>query len=253
MSIRCLPGFAVLGLTCLLTSLASAETEGAAPTGESQPPPPPPAYQQQQPGKIDLSTPPPAPIGRRTKRHDGFYLRMNLGVGGMITKVEYEPALLFDEVDVSGGGGTFGLMLGGTLDHVVLGGGFWLNSAPDPKVEYAGFEGESSGNTLNMFLVGPFIDWYPDLHGGFHLGGAIGWAGVVITDDSEEENLAESAGGGAGLFVGYDWFVADEWSLGVLGRFTAASTTGDRNETQDNIDVTVRTQAFSVEFTALFH
>ncbi len=65
-------------------------------------------------------------------------------------------------------------------------------------------------DSLGAVVVGPFLDWYPNPTSGFHLGGMFGVAALGLQGDDNEM----SVGVGATLSAGYDFWVANQWSIG---------------------------------------
>jgi hypothetical protein len=122
--------------------------------------------------------------------------------------------------------------IGGTAaPGLVLGGGIYTASmvtgsfSPDEGVTVPD---ELDPERRDFQVVGPFIDWYPNPSKGLHLQAAIGFASIQSGWGSERSEPEYAAyGGGVMLGVGYEWFVADEWSLGVMGRITGAVVTGE--------------------------
>src|SRR5690606_9919678 len=130
-----------------------------------------------QPARIDLSTPPPPPAVQRTHHvHDGFYTRLSLGVGSL--------GLDFDDdgsrnVDLDGSGLAFSadIMIGGSPSPGVAIGGALLGTASfSLELEQ---NGRSVGDRdVGMVILGPFIDGFPNPKQGWHIGGAVGVAGM---------------------------------------------------------------------------
>jgi hypothetical protein len=82
---------------------------------------------------------------------------------------------------------------------------------------------DTSGN-LNAFgVLGPFIDYYPRPHSGFHLQALVGLGAINSSD------LASGASTGLGLMggIGQDWRVSEHWSIGMLGRITFVAARDD--------------------------
>jgi hypothetical protein len=180
------------------------------------------------------------------QRHDGFYVRLALGVGALIgsrTEV-YAP---FDEEyemqgDLSGVAQVGALMIGGTVaPGLVLGGGAWGVNAPSATYEgdvaSVGFNANrvAAGQQVDVglasvSLIGPFLAWYPDPTRGLHgeLGAGVALASIggayeqTATDQLDIEEY-EGAGWGAVLGIGYDFWIGEQWSLGVLGRVSYTS------------------------------
>ncbi len=179
--------------------------------------------------------------------HDGFYLRMGLGVAqGHATTETSDPYPL--KATFNGLGPAYELLIGGTLGSgVVLGGGFVAQDIVDPSIEV---DPDVVGNTqssdaLGISVAGPFIDWFFDEKGGFHAGALIGFGSIGLKDDSDNS----STGIGGSLWVGYDFWIAEQWSLGVEGRGLAVSSSRDiADATYDD-----RARGFQLLFTALYH
>jgi len=106
----------------------------------------------------------------------------------------------------------------------------------DPKVEIRPDPGNSSNlfvtkKGFGSFLFGPFIDWFPDAEGGGHLGlmlgiGALGLDSEVTPNPNTglpEGNGKATTGIGGSIWGGYDFWVADQWSLGGALRLTGIS------------------------------
>jgi hypothetical protein len=188
------------------------------------------------------------------QRHDGFYVRLALGLGALIgsrTEV-YSP---FDEEyemqgDLSGVAQVGALMIGGTVaSGLVLGGGVWGVNAPSATYEgdisSVGFNAndvaagqQADVGLASVSLIGPFLAWYPDptrgLYGELGAGLALATIGGVYEQTATGEldiDEYEGAGWGAVLGIGYDFWIGEQWSLGVLGRvsYTSVSVSTETN------------------------
>lgn len=141
-------------------------------------------------------------------RHDGFYLRVTnetqylafqgkgpegsasvkgLGTGGMMA---------------IGGTPVPGLVIAGTLSSDMVRGKF--KGRP---------EGDEENASMARAMLGVLVDWYPQPNDGWHVGAALGFAGITLADAS----LADSVGVAfaAKVFGGYDWWIGPQWSVGV--------------------------------------
>jgi len=191
--------------------------------------------------------------------HDGFYFRTGLGFGwGQVT------AKVDDiEATYTGSGWLLDLLFGGTIGNtVVIGGGFLIHEIVDPKLEVNSEEfgdaTEELEGGLGVVTLGPFVDFFFGPHDGGHIGSMIGAASIGLEDDDAE--LSE--GWGFSLFGGYDFWVSDEWSLGINGRYMYAK--GERKfdtniATPEGIVVVESptivdtAHTFGVMFSALYH
>lgn len=155
--------------------------------------------------------------------HDGFYFQGNIGPGYLSTSPSMDDAE--GDVKIAGFGVGGGLLIGGTpAPGLVIGGGTANVVALSPKWTVDGEEVEVFDDlNLNLSTIGVFGTYYPDPHGGLNLHLMLSYGVLSFSDsdgDSSEQNpdgFAVTAG------VGYDFWVAPEWSIGVLGRFTYAA------------------------------
>jgi outer membrane autotransporter protein len=179
------------------------------------------AAQQPPPGP-----PPPAVAedsGDRT--HDGFFFRIGLNVGPLMLNSKLEGGgRTLSEADYSGL--TFGtdLMFGGTpIDGLVIGGALILTSTSDPSVEVGGREGTADG-TMLLAGIAAFANYYIDPKAGLHIQALLGFAAVDFVAPSGASGGKDPSGVMLGLGVGYDFFFADEWSVGPFARLLYAPT-----------------------------
>ena len=192
-----------------------------------------------------LSLPSSTSFGAEPRTHDGFQFRGTVGLG-YISDAESSNATLH------GGAGMFEVYLGGMpIPGLAIGGFLSGEEAIGPSVSVNGFTASSNDTTLTLLQIGPYIDYYPNPHKGFHIMGTIGFARLIARYDDGNFNASDSGNGFAlGGGIGYDWWVGREWTVGILGRFTFAST----SRTLDGgISVSEKTFAPAVLFSVSFH
>jgi hypothetical protein len=165
--------------------------------------------------------PPPlaAPEPRPTRR--GIYVRVGLGLG-------YRRDGLSGNSDatVSGVGFAGELAVATSLwNGFVLGGAIYSDLASGPTVEANGMSAKLGSAHLTMF--GPMVDWYlRPTEDGLHVSAALTFAVLSLDYTAESGQVAlgrDASGVGAVLAAGYEWPIAQEWAVGVLGRLTLAS------------------------------
>jgi hypothetical protein len=166
--------------------------------------------------------------------HDGFYLRLGLGFGSLSGTVKQTVGSFETESDASGGGVAVEFAMGGTVaPGLVIGGGSYGVSIPTPTYDTDGTEADGDGLILSS--IGPFIDYYFDPTGGGHIQAAVAFA----TADQGEGDLADSySGTGYSLMIGggYEWWIGEQWSLGLLARLQYFNVNGHPDST-DDVDV----------------
>jgi hypothetical protein len=102
----------------------------------------------------------------------------------------------------------------------------------------------TGGGTSVVTSIGPFIDWYPQPTGGFHVEGAVGLGVITAAKGNGDNGLTfpanDQSGNAFSLLagVGYELWVADHLSLGVLARLHyengSVKASGDTDSTSVN-------------------
>lgn len=187
------------------------------------------------------------------RKHDGFYLRLSLGGGSVGARGErYDAQQNRSDYDFRGNGVSFDAMVGGTpAPGIVVGGAYLVNTAA--RTDYEDDRTKDAG--LSYGMLGPFVDIYPNPKTGFHIGGSLGPA-VAVTFDDESNERSVAAGFGAAAWIGYEFWVADQWSLGGMFRVQGArvETPNSRELDEDSPNhdrLGVGSASFMV--TALYH
>jgi hypothetical protein len=160
-------------------------------------------------------------------------------------------------VNYGGFGPALELLLGGTPARgFVVGGGVIGQSAWDPETAVDSRRNQYPEalpafkiyDAFGVGLLGPFLDWFPDETGGAHAGAMIGLGYIGLERD---RSVAGS------LWGGYDFWVANQWSLGAELRAVAATGARDiyvpagASRTIAQMDDTAA--SFQLLFTALYH
>jgi hypothetical protein len=193
---------------------------------------------------IDLTTPPPpAPVGRTYRQHEGLYIRVGGGIGSLLSANIDQAGFESSSDGVSlelealvGGSPASGLTIGGGVLA-----GFQLSGEWD-ATQLAG----SQNADLTSILIGPFADGYPHPRGGFHLGGLIGLASVGFEGPGGGGGSDAIGVGGAG-WLGYDLWVAPEWSMGGSLRLDALRATNSDD------DVTISKVGATLSISVLYN
>ncbi len=180
------------------------------------------------------------------KTHDGFYFKGALGLGYLSSGIREEPHNTpFGGTTASGIGASGLLFFGGTpMEHLVLGGGTTGGHFATPKLKDGGYEADAEHDFL-FTLTGPGAAYYFDQHGGVHVIGL--WGFAMLDPGTGGDTYAK--GSGAAVGAGYDWWVGDEWSLGILGRVVMMRTSTEL----DGHDYSHSTLSPAVLFSATYH
>jgi hypothetical protein len=149
--------------------------------------------------------------------HDGFYLNLDLGLGYEQTKIDTDPEITF-----SGLAGQFSVAAGAALTpNFVLAGRLWGVSVFEPDVEVEGLgSGTAEDVTLSLNGIGVDLTYYfqpvnvyvtvtPSL--------------VRATLDDGNSSGSSDYGFGARFAVGKEWWVSDNWGIGLNAQAAFAS------------------------------
>lgn len=159
---------------------------------------------------------PASALASKPETHDGFYFRAGMGAGYLSNSVSFDPDPAQGDVSQAGAGVAGMLLLGGTVaDGLVLGGGNMGAHFFKPTVTTGNVDSDPEGD-FAVNIVGPFVSWYPDPKQGLH---GLLMLGFATAADGNDATSGAATGFGLGLGVGYDFWIGEEWSLGVLGRF----------------------------------
>jgi hypothetical protein len=147
-------------------------------------------------------------------RHDGFYLR----VSGALGYVSFAGSGPSGDVSVSGLGLHGMYALGGTVgEGLVIAAALGATLVSDELNGLAGAPDVSAGEAR----LGVVVDWFPDPHDGWHVGGFVGLSGVVLSGADIVDGSGSAVGGT--ITGGYDWWIGPQWSLGLLANLSATT------------------------------
>jgi len=222
---------------------------GRVPPPAAPPPPAPPGpVATTRPGAPGNDLPPLPPPPKGSRLHDGFYLRLALGLGFSGARVSSDASAIAD-YSFAGGGAAADVWLGGTpLPGLALGGGLSIASM---KSTTRRIDGESHAGDVagDAELLGFFIDGFPDAERGFHVGGMAALAASHTKIDGSSKDDFNGGGGGLAAWLGYDMWVSPQWSLGGMLRFSGALARDDH----DDVKYQTSFGGVALSFTALYH
>jgi hypothetical protein len=149
--------------------------------------------------------------------HDGFYMRLSFGFGGAASSGAGEK--------YSGGSFAFGAAFGGALtQHLILYGEFLLHAIPDPTRDGFGSSQTLDGTEVDILGFGPGVAYY-FMPLNLYLSGTLLIQQVQLsnTNDSGNSVALTKTGIGCSLMVGKEWWVSDDWGLGVAAQLLLGS------------------------------
>jgi hypothetical protein len=229
-------------LAAVLVGACSVLVPSLAVAQDSAPPPPPDDVERSGTGEpvqtrrrinltdpsptIDLSTPRPGPpVGREYRQHEGFYVRVGGGLGTLLS-----ADVDADGLESSSSGVTLELeaLVGGSpASGLTLGAGALASLQLSGDWESNDIIGSRSAD-LTTIIIGPFADGHPHPRGGFHVGGLLGLASVAL--EAPGGGDADALGVGGAGWLGYDTWVAPEWSIGGSLRLDALRATNSDDD-----------------------
>ncbi len=162
-----------------------------------------------------------AQAGPKPHEHDGFFLQLDGGVGSMTSTASQGGV----DAKLSGTAGEFSVSIGGAITpSFVLGGQFWGTSVSSPKYELNGTSYGSTGTTLGLSAVGVNLTYYVmPINLYLQATPSIGW----LSEESGGASTSTKSGFAIRLAVGKEWWVSDNWGIGLNVQYAHSSNQVD--------------------------
>jgi hypothetical protein len=251
--------FAFLLSSCLLLASGVAGAQQPPPQPYPPPPPgyapPPPGYAPPPPGYPPPYAPPPgyyAPPAVRPGRHthDGTFVRLFIG-GGRLAMSGSSGGL---DLGVHGAALSTGVSVGGAIvENLIVYGEFFFLDAQDPTLTINGQGGATNGIAMVMVGIGPGLAYYFQPIN-IYLAATVAASKLQLQDTNQtgggNQVIASTRWGyGLNTMVGKEFWVSDNWGLGVALQFNYGNM-------QDNGDASaprIKSNAFSLLFSSTFN
>jgi hypothetical protein len=158
-----------------------------------------------------------APGVRGFQEHDGFYLRLDAGGGYMGSSASSGGT----SMKLSGAAGEFSVAAGGAVtDNFIIAGQLWSVAVSSPTVTINGMSGSTSDSSLGLTGFGVDLTYYfmP--------------TNIYVSATPSIATLSVSQGGASAstksgfafrLAVGKEWWVSDNWGLGLNAQYIHSS------------------------------
>jgi len=171
------------------------------------------------------------PAGLRT--HDGFFFRLAGGLGAMSDAIDGSGSFLArgsltgtNEFSGTASGLAFAteVSVGFTpVSSLVIGAGVYTATAPSPKSDESGVAGKYEFKLTQLELFALFGDYYFGPHSGLHAQAGGGFGAMIMGQGTGQEggpgtHAHTAVGPGLMLGGGYEWWVSEQWGMGLLGR-----------------------------------
>ena len=150
-------------------------------------------------------------------KHDGFYFRYASGIGGTAVVEEDEG----DELIISGGSGNATIGIGYALvENLIVSLDIFGSVMVNPELTINGQEIGEADAELTIANVGLGMTYYI-MPANFYLSGSLGLATANLETDYGDFDT--DLGYGVNVALGKEWWVSDNWGLGVAAHCTISS------------------------------
>jgi hypothetical protein len=173
-------------------------------------------------------------------------LRLHLGFG--FTRVTTSGATPGADQEFSGSSVSFGLALGGAVTpNLVLYGAFFISGISERDEKLAGTTVRRAQGTVDVFGLGGGAAYYFQ-PSNIYLSGTLAPTQFSLGDANDDTRYESRWGLGFQGMVGKEWWVSENWGLGLAGEFVLASM-----KDRDDSAVTWKAAAFSLLFSASYN
>ena len=176
--------------------------------------------------------------------HDGFYMRLDIGVGYLSASESYGGGTDY----YSGAGLTYGAAFGGAIaPNLIIFGELFGTTVLDATYTYRGSSGPS-GMDITMYAFGPGVAYYFEPIN-LYLSGSLAFTKMSFSDTGTGAAIDDTRlGFGLNFMVGKEWWVGREWGIGLAGQIHVA-TMGDYVQGYDTrMNAMTLSMLFSVTF-----
>jgi hypothetical protein len=217
--------------------LPRAEAPATAPVQPAAPPVQP--AQRSTPARSEPIGGLPAPARRAPiTHHYGFFFRPDLGIGYLHAATQSYDASLY------GAAGSLGIAVGGAIDHHnIIAFHIWDLAVSNPTGSTAGVTRPIDGS-VGLVVMGPEYTYYSDDNIYFSLSPGLS----QLAFESNGTTSHSSAGFGLRLALGKEWWVSENWGLGLAGHFSFSA-----NQDSGPNPPTWITWGLSVAFSATYN
>jgi hypothetical protein len=176
--------------------------------------------------------------------HDGFYLRVQTGIGFASLGSTTGGV----KTTMGGGGLAFGAAVGGVIAHnLILYGAVFESETVNPDVQVGGTSMTSPIGHIALEGIGPGVAYYFGRIN-LYLSGTIVLSRFWTYDGNGNQLDTSKIGLALDLQVGKEWWVSPDWGVGIAGQLTLGSM-----KDQINPDLTWAAGAFSLLFSATYN
>jgi hypothetical protein len=179
-------------------------------------------------------------------RHDGFFLRIHYGFGnGLVVEQDY----LGSDREFKGFTGTLRLQIGNEIaENLILFGEFGVFVMQDPDMHWQGESVSEVDAVIAISDLGIGLTYY-FMPINIYLSGSL----TLSRNSIDLEGVEKETGGGLGVYfsIGKEWWVSENWGIGVALFVYASSTEVENKDLDATFDVYNR--VLGIAFTATYN
>lgn len=178
-------------------------------------------------------------------KHDGFYLRLTTG-GGSTTSIEESE---LGELSFSGISGNTTLGIGyAVVENLIINLDIFASAVTDPTVEIDGEDYGEADAEVRITNIGIGATYYI-MPTNIYLAGSIALASGSIK--SGRVSIESDTGYGINVAIGKEWWVSDNWGIGVAGQLFHTVLPDEDLITGEVLDF--KTTSIAILFSATFN
>jgi hypothetical protein len=179
-------------------------------------------------------------------QHDGFYMRLDAGVGGLSASENVGGSTY----TYSGLSTHLGAAFGGVVaPNLVIYGEFIFATVSNASLSEGGVTQSYSGTNLDVFGFGPGIAYYFEPIN-LYLSGTLTFTQVSFSDTYYGYSQGDTNFGlGVSLMLGKEWWVSRDWGIGIAGQFHLASM----GDSVAGYNTDLRVASFAALFSATYN
>jgi hypothetical protein len=174
------------------------------------------------------------------RTHAGFFLQLDLGGGYMRSELD-EPS----DLKLDGGAGEFSVAVGyNVVPNFIVGGQLWGVTVGDADVEVNGAEISGDDTTVTLSGLGVNLTYYfMPINVYLQATPSI----TVLSGERNRVDLETDAGFGLRVAVGKEWWVSDNWAIGLNAQAAFSS-----NDDEGALSPSWTSQWYGVAFSATY-
>ena len=164
--------------------------------------------------------------------HDGFYLRMGLGVGGLSLSMDNSGT----KTEIGGTSLGVAFAFGAALTrHLIIYGEFFTVGTSDPNVKVNGQSRTLATANASLFGIGPGVTYYFG-ESNFYLSSTLAFSQLTFTGALKDNRAQSDTNWGATLKIsaGKEWWASDNWGLGIAAQLALGSMKDDHLTVQES-------------------